>query len=386
MRFLGVLFLAVSMTGPLHAQLQPPDVCAIEILADDQQRAYEDAAFRIPAETGDVCVLLDNPNLVKIHIGDYDAFLTTARLLRWMPSFFPVQTIYNGAVENDPENKGYCVLGYYKDADGFVANNEVTEEFLTEDPVVNGYGFMPVDVELEDCLPNDPTDPTDCVKTELVITIGKSCLDRLNAKVRAEICTYLYFQRKTLRCNKFCLVADKLVQLPADEPEDSKKIDEVKCKKAWLDLVNCVFDSEIGDDQSPGHLPDVCSGGNPNPGGCFIPQDRICNERIGASCGGQLTSPTEKCKKIKFNRFKMVGITCRFDETNPFKTKYLKDKICEILDRKKRYHNWLNDPDNYTVKDGDSDEEKKRKKKLKSILDRLVKNCKIGSIDILIQR
>ena len=63
---------------------------------------------------------------------------------------------------------------------------------------------------------------------------------------------------------------------------------------------------------------------------------------------------------------------------------YLKNRICDIAERKKRYYEWLKDPKNYTVQDGDSTETQKKKNTLKATLDRLVKDCKIESIDVLI--
>lgn len=319
-----LIFLVAS---PAMSQDEFYEEAALEMLNDDQSMTYLNPDFEILVAEGAICFLMDNPDLIKIHITDYNAFLTVAQILRWSGSPMPVQTIFNGGIENDGA-LGYCILAYcYKDG-VFTADNEVTAQMLEEDPVMNLNGFLPVDVVETEILPKDPVEA--CIKTNLTINLDAKCKAILakSQKVREEMCLYIYYTRRMLLCKKDgCGLAE------------ANTAEETACKAKWIPVAHKICKKELADKgKSPGHMPDVCVGGEPNPGGCFLPQDTACNKAIGTSCGGSVS----RGRKVKFKDIVITGVNCKYKRENPLDTKYVRDAVCAMVLRKKKFYDWVN--------------------------------------------
>jgi hypothetical protein len=56
------------------------------------------------------------------------------------------------------------------------------------------------------------------------------------------------------------------------------------CATAWRALVGECEGLEVDEGWHRGHIPDVCAGGKPGPGGCFLPQIGIANSGLGGQC------------------------------------------------------------------------------------------------------
>jgi hypothetical protein len=298
-----------------------------ETFLDQQEGIYDQTyLFKVPGEH--TFITLTEDGLWKCYTCELQGFLRLARLALFFPADEPVTVFFNGVLRDNEGNAiRTAMLGFCAENGVIHSCNWLTEGILRSDPVLN-WDRKQTRIRSHNIL----ADRVTAINANEMPVPGEALADPRCAKLDGPYCIELSTEdpdatkqkcAKAFKNGDFNAIKEvcgyvhlSLEQLKSDDPKEVKCFctrkdltgtDIEKCSTLWKDAINKYCrpkDKVPAKDWPVGHVPDVCAGGKPAQGGCFLFMSKACNSVIAGSCTQYRAAP------ICYNKiiFKLDGV------------------------------------------------------------------------------
>lgn len=266
--------------------------CAKECLEMNQTFSYEGRSFVLPMPNKGKAHVCFGENGLNILFDDFSGVRPTVELLTLFPTPIPVQTIYGGAIFEGGEVVDYKRIATSHWGGVNINNNEDTARFLRSSWRYQLVEFLvggAIDENITDqrtrvtedsgeplaiAIPG-PTVPVP--KVTVTIHLGKN-EDGYSDTRKKCIAQHVYLINKTKSTNCY-----KVRKKRGSDGKLQKPPGWEKFARAWKQCIRRIYDyPDVGDVIS--HVPDMCLGGHPGQGGCFLSVPSGCNTSINGPC------------------------------------------------------------------------------------------------------